>query len=130
MSINTHFLTINGLVSSLFNLKLFFMKLDATTGSIITEERARKLITSFAIKYKDEINSSFIGSENVQHILNQEGCVGLRIYNGYDEENKKMNLVLVGVDESGKEMLQDGIIYDELALCPPTCPIDLSLLKK
>lgn len=105
------------------------MKLNATTGSIISEERARKLITSFGIKYKDEINSSFIGSENVQHILKQEGCVGLRIYNGYNDENQKMSLVLVGVDESGNEMLSDGIIYDELALCPPTCPVDNSLLK-
>lgn len=106
------------------------MKLDATTGSIITEERARELVTSFGIKYKDEINSSFIGSDNVQHILKQEGCVGLRIYNGYDDENKKMNLVLIGVDGSGKEMLEDGIIYDELSQCPPICPIEGGLLKK
>lgn len=129
MSIYTHFLTLFGLVSSLFNL-IFFIKLDATTGSIITEEQARELITAFGIKYKDEVNSSFIGSNNVHHILKQEGCVGLRIYNGYNDENEKMNLVLVGVDESGKEMLENGIIYDELALCPPTCPIDSSLLKR
>lgn len=106
------------------------MELNAKTGSIITEKQAKELIAAFGVKYKGEINSSFIGSDNVKHILSQEGCMGIRIYNGYDDENKKMNLVLVGVDESGKEMLEDGIIYDELALCPPTCPIDLSLLKK
>lgn len=105
------------------------MKLDATTGSIITVERAKELITSFGMKYKNEINSSFIGSENVHHILSQEGCVGLRIYNGYNNEVNKMSLIVIGVDESGKEMLDKGVVYDELAVCPPLCPIDNSLLK-
>lgn len=105
------------------------MELNATIGSIISEERAKELISSFGVKYDSEIRSSFIGSENVQHLLNQEGCIGLRIYNGYNDENQKMSLVLVGVDESGKEMLEDGIIYDELSQCPPICPVDKSLLK-
>lgn len=106
------------------------MKLDATTGSIITEERARELVKSFGIKYKDEINSSFIGSKNVEQILNQENCVGLRIYNGYDNEKQRMSLVLVGVDVSGKEILEKGIIFDDMSVCPPFCPIDGSLLQK
>jgi hypothetical protein len=54
--------------------------------------------------------------------------MGIRIYNGYDDEKQKMSLVLVGVDESGKEILKDGIIYDDLRVCPPFCPTEESLL--
>lgn len=104
------------------------MELNAETGRIITEEEAKKLIAAFRVKYKGEINSSFIGSENVQHLLNQEGCVGLQIYNGYNDDEQRMSLVLVGVDASGKEILKNGIIYDDLKVCPPFCPIEASLL--
>lgn len=106
------------------------MELNAKTGSIITKERAKELINSFQNQYKDEINSSFIGSDNVKHILSQESCMGIRIYNGFDEDKQKMSLVLVGVDENGKEILEDGIIYDDMSVCPPFCPIDGSLLQK
>jgi hypothetical protein len=104
------------------------MELNAKTGSIITEKQAKELIAAFGVKYKGEINSSFIGSDNVKHILSQEGCMGIRIYNGYDDEKQKMSLVLVGVDESGKEILKDGIIYDDLKICPSFCSIGESLL--
>ena len=32
------------------------------------------------------------------------------------------------LDESGKEILKDGIIYDDLRVCPPFCPTEESLL--
>jgi hypothetical protein len=37
------------------------MELNAKTGSIITEKQAKELIAAFGVKYKGEINSSFIG---------------------------------------------------------------------
>lgn len=104
------------------------MELNAKTGSIITKERAKELISSFQNQYKDEINSSFIGADNVKHILSQESCMGIRIYNGFDVKNQKISLVLVGVDENGEELLHDGIIYDDLKICPPVCPLEGSLL--
>lgn len=100
------------------------MRLDANIGSIITELEAKELIHSFETKFPDEIKSSFIGADNIESILAQENCIGIRIYNGYDSENKKMNLVFVGVDNEEKEILQNGIIYDKLLQCPPYCPID------
>ncbi|WP_338376526.1 hypothetical protein [uncultured Flavobacterium sp.] len=103
------------------------MALSENSGSIITEEKARILINAFDRKYPGEVVSSFIGTENVNHILNQENCIGLRIYNGYDDENSKMSLVLVGVDTDEKDMLEQGIIYDEMITCPPTCPLEGSL---
>lgn len=103
------------------------MELNENVGSIITEEQAKVLITAFDAKFPGEVVSSFIGSNNVRHILDQENCIGLRIYNGYDDENEKMSLVLVGVDTDEKDMLEQGIIYDEMITCPPTCPLEGSL---
>lgn len=106
------------------------MKLDENTGGIITLEHAKKLVIAFETKYNGEINSSFIGSKNIEDIMKQDGCVGLRIYNGYDEEKQRISLVLIGIDADGKEILDDGIIYDDLAVCPPICPIETSLMNK
>lgn len=100
------------------------MELDENIGSIISEEKARQLINSFKLKYVNEITSSFIGASNVRNILEQENCIGIRIHNGYDDENRKMSLVFVGVDNNGNEMLDGGQIYDRLKICPDYCPID------
>ena len=60
----------------------------------------------------------------MKNILNQENCIGIRIYNGYDSVKEKISLVLVGVDEDEKELLGNNIIYDEMSTCPSMCPKD------
>ncbi|WP_333809336.1 hypothetical protein [Flavobacterium sp.] len=105
------------------------MKPDVNTGSIITEEEAKTLITAFESKFPGEVTSSFIGANNVKNILEQENCIGVRIYNGYDDLNSKISLVLVGIDAEEKEILENGLIYDQVITCPPICPID-GLSKK
>ncbi len=98
------------------------MNLDPTTGSIISEEEAKKMIALFAEKFPNQTVSSFIGGDNVKKILEQEGCIGIRIYNGYEEEAQKISLVLVGVNKEEEDILKNGIIYDRMATCPPACP--------
>lgn len=98
------------------------MKLDVNTGSIITQEEAKALITAFKTKFPGEVTSSFIGANNFKNILDQDNCIGIRVYNGYDVVNENISLVFVGVDTEEKDMLDDGIIYDRAALCPPLCP--------
>lgn len=105
------------------------MKLDVNTGSIITQEEAKALIKAFKAKFPGEVTSSFIGANNVKNILEQKNCIGVRIHNGYDEVNKKISLVLVGVDADEKEILEGGLIYDQVITCPPICSID-GLSKK
>jgi hypothetical protein len=58
------------------------------------------------------------GIDRVQEVLDQSGCVGIRIYNGYYDS--KRQLVIVGVDEDGNDMTS-GRILDLSAPCPPTC---------
>ena len=100
------------------------MKPDVNTGSIITQEEAKSLISAFKTKFPGEVTSSFIGANNVKNILEQENCIGIRIHNGYDVVNEKISLVFVGVDEDGKEILENGQIYDKVLWCPDYCPID------
>lgn len=103
------------------------MKPDVNSGSVISKQRAKELIDSFQQKFPEEIISSFIGKNNVENLLQQEDCVGIRIYNGYDEVKRKISLVLVGVDSNDDVLLNDGLIYDELSMCPPACSSGISL---
>lgn len=103
------------------------MALDENSGGLISEQKAKELIAEFATQFPGEVVSSFIGSANVNIILEQQNCIGLRVYNGYDVVEKKISLVLVGVDHAGRDMLSSAIIYDKMVTCPPTCPIEGSL---
>lgn len=105
------------------------MYLNKNTGSIISQETAEELVASYQEKNPDEIISSFIGSNNIKALLNQEDCIGIRIYNGYDNTENKISLVVVGVDSNEKDMLKDAIIYDRMATCPPLCPVEGLLVK-
>lgn len=98
------------------------MNLDPNTGSIISEEEAKNMIALFAENFPNQTVSSFIGGNNVKKILEQEECIGIRIYNGYDEVAQKISLVLVGVDNDEQDILKNGIIYDRMVTCPPACP--------
>ncbi|GAB3262961.1 hypothetical protein GCM10027347_29140 [Larkinella harenae] len=94
------------------------------------------------IPESDTVRSEFFGSDNLQRILSQPGCVGIRVYHA--KRREKVNgtehlvprVVLVGVDENGEEILelavpaeigmkdmaagQDGQLADG-PLCPPEC---------
>ena len=106
------------------------MSLNVNSGSKITEEQAKVLIEEFDRKFPGEVVSSFIGSANIAAIMEQDDCIGLRIYNGYNSTEEKISLVLVGVNSAEQDILAEGIIYDQMVTCPPTCPIDGSLSKK
>ena len=105
------------------------MSLNENIGSIITQEEAVILANSFDSKFPNEVTSSFIGSANLQTVLNQNDCIGVRIYNGYDDVDGKISLIIVGVDSEGKDILGNGLIYDRMATCPPVCPVDGLLAK-
>lgn len=95
------------------------MKLDVNTGSIITQEEAKALIGAFKTKFPGEVTSSFIGANNVKNILDQENCIGLKIHNGYNVEDERICLILLGLDAEGKEILEKGIIYERIITSPP-----------
>jgi len=63
--------------------------------------------------------------EAFERILCQTGCAGIRIYYGMHPDGQPA-LVLVGVDESGEEML-DGALAEKNSPCPPFCTFGPSL---
>lgn len=97
------------------------MSVDQNSGSIISKEEAKMYINAFKAKYPEEVTAFFVGSNNVELILNQANCIGIRIYNGYNDKELKMNQVLVGVDAQQYDM-DNGIIIERLYTCPPYCP--------
>jgi hypothetical protein len=62
----------------------------------------------------------------VQDMLSNNGCIGLRVYYGMDS-NKKIHAILVGVDNEGKDILPEddnagNFILERGERNPPTPP--------
>jgi hypothetical protein len=86
----------------------------------ITLEEAIKLISNFRNKQSgDVIKAHYFGKEALQKLLDQEGCVGIRIYYAAQDDGTP-ELVIVGVDENGKD-LEEGVILERNYPCPPYC---------
>jgi hypothetical protein len=96
------------------------MELSAQSGEIISLEEAKQYTHAFQKRNPDEKKAFFVGSINLRKILEQPGCTGIRIYNGYCEAEETQNRVLIGVDAKGND-IEEGIILDKLAACPPLC---------
>jgi hypothetical protein len=90
------------------------------------EEHTITLATASAMtkNYRDTVSATatiahYFGKSDLQDLLNQQGCVGMRIYYGIDGDGKKQ-LVLVGVDSSEND-LYNGILLDRSVTCPDYC---------
>lgn len=103
-----------------------------TTGSFITLTQAETMVAAWISLQStlsitvDEANPKAMayGKERIQDILDQEGCEGIRIYNGYAQS--KRNMILIGVDEDGNDMT-GGNILELGSPCPPYCAPSTSL---
>ena len=65
------------------------------------------------------IIGEFFGKDALIAALNQDNCIGLRIYYGKQNDGTPA-LVFVGVDQSGIDMT-NGFVGDMGYLCPPVC---------
>ena len=105
----------------------------SSVGDPLALETAKAWTANYRTKNPDDIRSHFFGFEIIQQILNEAGCVGIRIYYANDENGEK-KLVLVGVDAEGNDllpldgemMMMDGgegnTIADASWPCPDYCP--------
>ena len=59
------------------------------------------------------------GNNIIDQLLDQPGCVGMRMYYALNDEGVKQ-LILVGVDAEGNDM-EDGVVVDGSRICPPDC---------
>lgn len=97
------------------------MAFNGNEGEVITLTQGKNWTKNFRNAHPNEIKAHFFGKNKLNQILNQSGCVGIRIYNAIDDQGKKV-LVLVGVDDQERD-LTNGIILERSMPCPPMCDI-------
>ena len=68
------------------------------------------------------IKGHFFGKKAIKDILNQEECVGMRIYYALDE-NGVDQLILVGVTADENDLFE-GLLAERSFPCPPRCGVD------
>jgi hypothetical protein len=96
----------------------------------ISKEAAIKMIKNYKNIVKDSVSSIHGGSFDravIDKILAQPGCKRLRLYFAAEEKSTP-TVVLVGVDEAGKDMVQ-GTIAERIGFCPPFCDGASELLQ-
>lgn len=94
----------------------------------ISLEEAIKLVKNFKNKVGEEVvKAHFIGKEAILKVLDQENCVGVRIYYAENDEGKP-ELVVVGVNENGKDLVE-GLILERTWPCPPYCDGESKLIQ-
>jgi hypothetical protein len=85
---------------------------NSEIGDPIDLETARQWAGNYRDKNPDGTRGHFFGSEIIQQILSESGCVGIRIYYAFDEKGEK-KLLIVGVDGEGNNLLPlDGAALD------------------
>jgi hypothetical protein len=97
------------------------MAFNGDEGSVVTLAEA----SGWTANYRKtipagEIIAQFVGKNQLMKILNQKGCMGVRIYYGIGDDGKK-NIILVGAGSDENDMV-DGIIIEKIIPCPPFCP--------
>jgi hypothetical protein len=96
------------------------MSFDGYEGKIVSLQEASIWTANYRNSTQPgETIAHFIGKNKLLELLEQENCVGVRIYYGIDENGEK-NLIFVGADENEND-LQDGVILEYAKKCPPFC---------
>ena len=105
-------------------------KFSKTDGGSISNDQAKAWMKNYKDKHpaKDAVISRFIGTDMVNAVLNQDGCVGFRVYFGYDDAGQ-IQIFLVGSRADGSNIWPgeagsgpNAILADGTMPCPPYCP--------
>jgi hypothetical protein len=100
------------------------MSFNGDESESVTLSNAATWTAAFRSANPNAIKGHFFGKNKINDILNQSGCVGIRIYNGID--NGTPVLILVGVTSNENDMTS-GTIIERAVLCPPYCGTGNSL---
>ena len=87
----------------------------------ITLQEASHWTANYRNANPDQTKGHYFGETAIQNLLNQTGCVGMRIYYAITDTGIKQ-LVIVGVTADGNDLV-NGLILDRSVLCPPDCGI-------
>ncbi len=96
------------------------MAFDGNEGSEVTLAEASEWTANYRKTIAEgEIIAQFIGRKKLFEILDQEGCMGIRIYYGIGDDGKK-NMIFVGASSDENDM-ENGVIIEKISPCPPKC---------
>lgn len=94
------------------------MAFNGTEGGQITLSEGANLTSKYRDDNPGETIAHFFGKDILKQILNQEGCMGIRMYYGVSDKGEK-ELVIVGTDGSEDDMLD--LVADLSMPCPSRC---------
>lgn len=116
------FLVIATLPNFASNFNIINMEFSKNSGEEISLGLGVTYVKAFRANNPKGVKAFAVGATHLQAILDQEGCEGIRIYNGFNEEENSPNIVVVGVDCEGRDMVQ-GKLLDRGIKCPDMCDI-------
>ncbi|MCJ8164525.1 hypothetical protein MKJ04_06675 [Pontibacter sp. E15-1] len=97
---------------------------NGSEGESISLEEAASYTANYRNQQSQDtgtVRAHFFGREILQKILDQEGCVGIRMYYGLDDAGNKQ-LVLIGANADGEDQ-EEGTVADRSKVCPPDCVV-------
>lgn len=92
------------------------MAFNGSEGSKISVREGGDMTANYRTANPGERKGHFFGRDLLMEILEQEGCMGIRMYYGIDDDGEKQ-LVICGADASEDDMLD--IVGDVSCPCPP-----------
>lgn len=95
------------------------MSFTGNENHTITLSEASGWTREYREKHPGETKGHFYGKTAIQNILNQSGCVGVRIYYAIDPDGAKQ-LIIVGA-ASNENDLYNGLLAERSLPCPSRC---------
>lgn len=91
-----------------------------TENNAISCQDAATLTANYRNSQSGEyVKGEYFSMDSINAILNQDNCVGIRVYYGIDSNNTQ-RLVIVGVTADESDMVT-GAIMEHGSMCPPYC---------
>lgn len=94
------------------------MSFKGTEGGPISLQLAGEWTQNWRTNHPGAKKGLFIGRDAIEDLLNQEGCMGIRIYFAINNEDAH-TAVLVGAGTDEDDMTE--IVVDMGVSCPPFC---------
>lgn len=86
-------------------------------GESISLTEALEKVALYREAYPSTTNAVMFTRDQIDEILEQKDCIGLRIYFAKDEGSSLNTLVLVGTDSEGNDLLE--VIKNRGEMSPP-----------
>lgn len=94
------------------------MAFNGREGGQITLSEGADMTAKYRDNNPNELKGHFFGKDILKQILNQEGCMGIRMYYGIDDDGEKA-LVIVGADTNEDDITD--LVADISMPCPNRC---------